>query len=107
MEIVCYLKRVASRCGKERHEADTSKKRIADGKIATEPATFSGGVSYRDAGKRRGMSISQLYLWRKRFLEEGGIALKTSIKQANKQGRQPQAEDDGFQNNPHPRIGPG
>ncbi len=82
-----------------------SKKRTTDGKIVTEPATFGGGVSYRDAGKRQGMSISQLYLWRKRFLEEGGIALKTSIKRANKQGRQPQAEDDGF--NPHPRIGPG
>ena len=80
-----------------------SKKRTTDGKIVTEPATFGGGVSYRDAGKRQGMSISQLYLWRKRFLEEGGIALKTSIKRANKQGRQPQAEDDGF--NPHTETG--
>ena len=97
MEIVCYLKRVASRCGKEHQQANMSKKRIADGKIVTEQANFGGGVSYRDAGKRHGMSISQLYLWRKRFLEERGIALKTSIKQANKQGIQPQAEDDGFQ----------
>ena len=103
MEIVCYLKRVASRCGKEHHEADTSKKRTTGGKIVTEKATFGGGVSYRDAGKRHGMSISQLYLWRKRFLEGRGIALKTSIKQANKQGIQPQAEDDGF--NSHTEIG--
>lgn len=104
MEIVCYLKRVASRRGKEHQQANMSKKRTNCEKIVTEPATFGGGVSYRDAGKRRGMSISQLYLWRKRFLEEGGIALKTSIKQANKQARQPQAEDDGF-HKPHPRIG--
>ena len=97
MEIVGYLKRVASWRGKEHQQADTSGKRTNCEKVATEPATFSGGVSYRDAGKRHGMSISQLYLWRKRFLEERGIALKTSIKQANKQGIQPQAEDDGFQ----------
>lgn len=103
MEIVCYLKKIASRRGKEQQQANMLKKRIADGKIATEPANFNGGVSYRDAGKRHGMSISQLYLWRKRFLEGRGIALKTSSKQANKRERQPQAEDDGF--NSHTETG--
>ena len=103
MDIVCYLKKVACRRGKEHQQADTSRKRTNCEKVATEQATFSGGVSYRDAGRRQGMSISQLYLWRRRFLEERGIALKTSIKQANKQGIQPQAEDDGLK--PHSKIG--
>jgi len=99
MGIVCHLKKVAYRRGNENQQADTSKKRANDEKVAMEPATFSGGVSYRDAGKRHGMSISQFYLWRKRFLEEGGVALKTSSKRENKQGIQPQAEDDGFNSN--------
>ncbi len=93
MDIVCHLKRVASRCGKQNHEADMSKKHIADDKAEMERASFSGGVSYRDAGKRQGMSISQFYLWRKRFLEGRWTALETSGKQTNKQGDQLQARD--------------
>ena len=71
-----------------------AKRYTVDEKVAMVLATFSGEVSHRGLCKRQGISISQLYLWRKRFLEGGRIALETNGKQVSKQVSQLRVEND-------------
>ena len=71
-----------------------AKRYTTDEKVAIVLATFSGEVSHRGLCKRQGISVSQLYLWCKRFLEGGRIALETNGKQVSKQVKQLQTEND-------------
>lgn len=71
-----------------------AKRYTTDEKVAVVLADFSSEVSHRGLCKRQGISVSQLYLWQKRFLEGGKIALETNGKQVSKQVKQLQTEND-------------
>ena len=51
--------------------------------------SLGGGMGDRAPVKKQGMSVRELYLRRKRFLEESGILLETKGKPLNKQHQEP------------------
>jgi len=70
------------------------KRYTVDQKMTVVVAALSGETSLRSLCKRHGVSPSLLYLWRKRFLEGGRIALETNGKQVSRQIRQLRVEND-------------
>ena len=65
-----------------------------DEKMAIVVAALGGESSLRELCKRHGVSASLLYLWRKRFLEGGRIALETNEKQVSRQVKHLRMEND-------------
>ena len=63
------------------------KENTAAGRVAMPSGSFGGGIGDRARIRRQGMSVTELYLRRKRFLEESGIVLETDGKPLEK-GRQ-------------------
>lgn len=70
------------------------KRYTVDDKMAIVMSALSGETSLRSLCKRNNVSPSLLYLWRKRFLEGGRIALETNGKQVSRQVRQLRVEND-------------
>jgi len=70
------------------------KRYTVDEKMAIVVAALGSESSLRDLCKRHGVSASLLYLWRKRFLEGGRIALETNGKQVSRQTRHLRMEND-------------
>jgi transposase len=70
------------------------KRYTVDEKMAIVVSALSGEPSLRSLCKRHGISPSLLYLWRKRFLEGGRIALETNGKQVSRQVKQLRLEND-------------
>jgi len=70
------------------------RKYTVDEKMAIVAAALGGESSLRDLCKRHGISANLLYLWRKRFLEGGRIALEANGKQVNRQVRHLRMEND-------------
>jgi transposase len=70
------------------------KRYTVDEKMAMVVTALSGEGSLRDLCKRHGVSASLLYLWRKRFLEGGRIALETNGKQVSRQVKHLRIEND-------------
>ena len=70
------------------------KRYTVDEKMAIVVAALGGESSLRDLCKRHSVSPSLLYLWRKRFLEGGRIALETNGKQVSRQVKHLRMEND-------------
>ncbi len=70
------------------------KRYTVDEKMAIVVTALGGESSLRDLCKRHGISASLLYLWRKRFLEGGKIALETNGKQISRQVKHLHMEND-------------
>jgi hypothetical protein len=58
-------------------------------RIATPLGSFGGGIGDPARLRRQGMSVRELYLRRKRFLEESGILLETAGKPVDTQRKGP------------------
>jgi putative transposase len=71
-----------------------NKRYTVDEKIAIVVASLSGAGSLRDLCKRHNVSASLLYLWRKRFLEGGRIALEMNGKPVSRQVKHLRTEND-------------
>ena len=63
-------------------------------KLAVVMAAVQGDVSLREICRRKGVSVNMVYLWRKRFLEGGRLALETSGRTESRQVRHLQLESD-------------
>ncbi|MBM4448954.1 MAG: transposase [Chloroflexi bacterium] len=55
-----------------------AKRYSAEDKLAAVLAAIQGRTSIREICRRREVSVNMLYLWRKRFLEGGRLALATN-----------------------------
>jgi transposase-like protein len=66
----------------------------AEEKLAVVMAAMQGVTSLREICRRKGVSVNMVYLWRKRFLEEGRLALETGGQTESRHVRHLQLEND-------------
>ena len=66
----------------------------AEEKLAVVMAAMQGVTSLREICRRKGVSVNMVYLWRKRFLEGGRLALETGGRAESRHIRHLQLEND-------------
>jgi transposase-like protein len=71
-----------------------AKRYSTEDKLAVVMAVIQGGTSIREICRRKNVSVNMIYLWRKRFLEGGRLALETKGRSENRRVRHLQLEND-------------
>jgi transposase-like protein len=71
-----------------------AKRYNTEDKLAAVMAAIQGSTSIREICRRQEVSVNMLYLWRKRFLEGGRLALEGSGRAESRRVRHLQLEND-------------
>jgi len=71
-----------------------AKRYTTEEKLAVVTAAIQGRTSLREICRRNGVSVNMVYLWRKRFLEGGRLALEAGGRTESRQERRLQLEND-------------
>jgi transposase-like protein len=71
-----------------------AKRYSTEEKLTVVMAAMQGVTSLREICRRKGVSVNMVYLWRKRFLEGGRLALETGGRAGSRHVRHLQLEND-------------
>ena len=71
-----------------------AKRYSAEERLAVVMAVMQGGASIREICRRKEVSVNMIYLWRKRFLEGGRLALEANGRVESRYVRHLQLEND-------------
>ena len=71
-----------------------TKRYSAEERLAVVIAVMQGGASIREICRRKEVSVNMIYLWRKRFLEGGRLALEANGRVESRCVRHLQLEND-------------
>lgn len=71
-----------------------AKRYSTEDKLAVVMVAIQGNTSIREICRRREVSVNMLYLWRKRFLEGGRLALEGGGRSESRRVRHLQLEND-------------
>ncbi|MDD1779125.1 MAG: transposase [Candidatus Helarchaeota archaeon] len=71
-----------------------AKRYSTEDKLAVVMAVIQDGTSIREICHRKDISVNMIYLWRKRFLEGGRLALETKGRSESRHVRHLQLEND-------------
>lgn len=71
-----------------------AKRYSTEEKLAVVMAVMQGGTSIREICRRKEVSVNMIYLWRKRFLQGGRLALEINGRAESRHVRHLQLEND-------------